>query len=148
MAILEGQVQIMTIIIIDHGLSNDEVETRFEEDYFAAPTLALKIKKGLCQAPSGGYFLQLRQTARVTYMGTGMVPGDPLGIFGDKKKVQKNLGKWEIFSLSPSILDLEARFFFPDDQNLILNNFYLMGRVEIPNGFGAIGEKPFENGDF
>ena len=44
MAILEGQVQIMTIIIIDHGLSNDEVETRFEEDYFAAPTLALKIK--------------------------------------------------------------------------------------------------------
>ena len=45
MAILEGQVQIMTIIIIDHGLSNDEVETRFKEDYFAAPTLTLKIKK-------------------------------------------------------------------------------------------------------
>ena len=44
MAILEGQVQIMTIIIIDHGLSNDEVETRFQEHYFSPLTLALKIK--------------------------------------------------------------------------------------------------------
>ena len=45
MAILEGQVQIMTIIIIDHGLSNDEVETRFQGNYFSPLTLALKIKK-------------------------------------------------------------------------------------------------------
>ena len=81
-------------------------------------------------------------------MGLGMVPGDPLGIFGDKKKVEKNLGKWEIFSLTRPILDLEARFFFPDDQNLILSNFYFMGWVRFRNRFGARGEKPFENGDF
>ena len=44
MAILEGQVQIMTIIIIDHGLSNDEVKTRFQGNYFSPLTLTLKIE--------------------------------------------------------------------------------------------------------
>ena len=79
-------------------------------------------------------------------MGLGMVPGNPLGIFGEKKKVEKNLGKWEIFTLTRPILDLAGRIFFTDHQNLILSNFYFMGRVEIPNGFGARGEKLFENG--
>ena len=55
MAILEGQVQIMTIIIIDHGLSNDEVETRFQGNYFSPLTLALKIKK--FQSHKGNFWI-------------------------------------------------------------------------------------------
>ena len=30
-------------------------------------------------------------------MGLGMIPGDPQGIFGDKKKVEKNLGNGRFF---------------------------------------------------
>ena len=55
MATLEGQVQIMTIIIIDHGLSNDEVETRFQEHYFSPLTLALKIKN--FQSHKGNFWI-------------------------------------------------------------------------------------------
>ena len=90
-------------------------------------------KKGLSQTPSGGLFWKLWTMGNLIDMGLGMIPGDPQGIFGDKKKLKKISGMGDFFANSanfglrgPNFFSRRSKF---DSEQLL---FYGSGPISQP----------------